>query len=64
MSSAGFSSLTISLDNSVIAGMEIIDGLNQRIVISFQNVDKRSSLTEVDFDFTPPDGVDLFYYDE
>lgn len=62
--SAGFSSLGISLDENVIAGMEIIDGLNQRIVITFQSVDKTSVLTEVDFDFTPPDGVDLFYYDE
>jgi outer membrane lipoprotein carrier protein len=64
VASAGFSSLNISLDKNVIAGMEIIDGLNQRIVITFQNVDKASVLTEVDFDFTPPDGVDLFYYDE
>ena len=61
---AGFSSLDISLDKNVIAGMEVIDGLNQRIVITFQGVDKSSVLTEVDFDFTPPDGVDLFYYDE
>lgn len=61
---AGFSSLNISLDNNVIAGMEIIDGLNQRIVITFEEVDKSSVLTEFDFDFTPPDGVDLFYYDE
>jgi outer membrane lipoprotein carrier protein len=62
--SAGFSSLNISLNKNVIAGMEIIDGLNQRIVITFQDVDKASVLTDVDFDFTPPDGVDLFYYDE
>jgi outer membrane lipoprotein carrier protein len=61
---AGFSSLNISLDEQVIAGMEIIDSLNQRIVITFRNVDKLSVLTELDFDFTPPDGVDLFYYDE
>ena len=64
VTSAGFSSLNISLDKNVIAGMEIIDGLNQRIVITFQGVDKASVLTELDFDFTPPDGVDLFYYDE
>ncbi len=64
VASAGFSSLNISLDNNVIAGMEIIDGLNQRIVITFQSVDKASTLTQSNFDFTPPDGVDLFYYDE
>lgn len=64
ISSAGFSSLNIGLDENVIAGMEIIDGLNQRIVITFQSVDKTSVLTQSDFDFTPPDGVDLFYYDE
>jgi outer membrane lipoprotein carrier protein len=62
--SAGFSSLKIRLDENVITAMEIIDGLNQRIVITFKNVDKTSTLTQSDFDFTPPDGVDLFYYDE
>ena len=61
---AGFSSLSVSLDKNVIAAMEIIDGLNQRIVITFQEVDKLGVLTQLDFDFTAPDGVDLFYYDE
>lgn len=62
--SAGFSSLQISLKEQVIAAMEIIDGLNQRIVITFGSVDKTTALSQSDFDFTPPDGVDLFYYDE
>lgn len=62
--SAGFSSLKISLNENVIAAMEIIDGLNQRIVITFESVDKTTVLSQSDFDFTPPDGVDLFYYDE
>jgi len=60
----GFSSLTLKLENSDLTGMEIIDALNQRVVISFENVDKSQELSPEDFSFTPPEGVDLFYYDE
>ena len=36
----------------------------QRIVIVFDAVDVDSPLTPQDFDFSPPEGVDLFLYDE
>ena len=61
---AGFVGLTLVLNSGLISGMEIVDALEQRIVIRFQNVDHHASLTPADFDFTPPEGVDLFYYDE
>jgi outer membrane lipoprotein carrier protein len=60
----GFSRLSISLEGGVISSMEIIDGLDQRVAIRFHNVDKTSELTPDDFAFTPPEGVDLFYYDQ
>ena len=63
-SGPGFSRLSISLQGGVISGMEIIDGLDQKVSISFHNVDKVSELTPEAFAFTPPEGVDLFYYEQ
>ena len=61
---AGFLSLALSLTNDVVSGMEIVDSLSQRVQISFENVDSETALNPDDFAFTPPDGVDLFYYDQ
>ena len=44
--------------------MEILDKLNQRVVIAFDQLDASAALTPADFAFQPPDGADLFYYDE
>jgi len=63
-SSAGFLSLLLSIDNDVVNGMEIADNLNQRVQITFENVDRKTALSPEDFAFTPPDGVDQFYYDQ
>ena len=63
-SNPGFQRLSLSLDSGVLAGMEIIDALNQRVLITFTEVDKSPGLLPQDFAFEPPDGVDLFYYDE
>lgn len=60
----GFKRLSLTLENGVLMAMEIIDALNQRVLITFQDVDKSPDLSPEDFAFTPPDGVDLFYYDE
>lgn len=60
----GFSRLTLHFDGAAVSSMEIIDRLNQRVHIEFQAVDTASALRPEDFDFTPPQGVDLFYYDE
>jgi outer membrane lipoprotein carrier protein len=59
-----FSRLSLSAADGVISGMEIIDGLQQRLVIKFDNVDRATVLTTEAFEFTPPEGVDLFLYDE
>ena len=63
-SGPGFSRLSLSLQGGIISSMEIIDGLDQRVAISFHNVDKTSQLSADDFAFTPPEGVDLFYYEQ
>ena len=60
----GFKQLTLHLDGSAITGMDILDNLNQRVVIEFSQLDRDTELSSDDFAFTPPDGVDLFYYDE
>jgi outer membrane lipoprotein carrier protein len=60
----GFKRLTLRLDGARIEGMEILDSLNQRVVIDFAQLDAKAGLSSADFAFSPPDGVDLFYYDE
>ena len=60
----GFKQLTLHMQGTAIAGMDILDNLNQRVQISFDQLDDTSALSGEDFSFTPPDGVDLFYYDE
>lgn len=62
--SPGFSSLSLTLNSGVLAGMEIIDALNQRLLIQFREVDTKAILSPEDFAFSPPEGVDLFFYDE
>jgi len=59
----GFKELTLHLNGSTITGMDILDNLNQRVAIEFSQLDSDTELTSEDFAFTPPDGVDLFYYD-
>jgi outer membrane lipoprotein carrier protein len=60
----GFQQLTLRLHDAQLMGMEIVDNLNQRIVINFTELDASSELTDSDFQFLPPEGADLFYYDE
>jgi outer membrane lipoprotein carrier protein len=60
----GFKQLTLHFNEAQLTGMEILDNLNQRIVIKFTELDAKSELTGSDFDFVPPAGADLFYYDE
>lgn len=60
---AGFRSLLLRLDEAGLAGMEIRDNLDQRLVITFADVRADAGLTAGDFAFSPPEGVDLFYHD-
>jgi outer membrane lipoprotein carrier protein len=60
----GFRQLTLQFEGSVVSAMDIMDNLNQRVHIDFDKVDTTSTLQPEDFAFTPPEGADLFYYDE
>jgi outer membrane lipoprotein carrier protein len=61
---ASFRQLTLRFAGTTIAGMEIVNKLNQRVVITFTEVDAATTLSPADFAFEPPAGADLFYYDE
>jgi len=60
----GFRQLTLQFEGNVVSTMEIVDKLNQRVHIDFEQLDTTSPLQPEDFAFTPPEGADLFYYDE
>lgn len=61
----GFRRLGVTFDGDIIRHMDIIDKLGQRVVVDFSDVDTDAPLEAADFQFTPPpDGVDLFYYDQ
>ena len=60
----GFQQLVLIFSDGAIEGMEILDSLNQRVEVQFSNLDSSTALSPADFAFSPPDGVDLFYYDE
>jgi outer membrane lipoprotein carrier protein len=59
-----FQQLTVVLSGAVISHMTIRDNLNQTVEIQLTNDAAAAALTPADFDFTPPAGADLFYYDE
>ncbi len=61
---AGFRELTLRFAGDTIVGMEVVNKLNQRVVITFTEVDAATALRPADFAFEPPPGADLFYYDE
>jgi outer membrane lipoprotein carrier protein len=60
----GFRQLKVSLRAYLIEKMEIVDNLNQRVEIDFGELRVDSGLTPEQFAFQPPEGVDVFYYDE
>jgi outer membrane lipoprotein carrier protein len=60
----GFQQLVLTFSDSAIEGMKILDSLNQQVEVRFSNLDSAATLSPEDFAFSPPDGVDLFYYDE
>ena len=59
----GFSRLILRFEGESIAGMDVLDNLGQRLVITFTEVNLNPGLTERDFAFTPPPDADLFYHD-
>ena len=60
----GFRQLTLVFENGVLAAMDIIDRLKQRVSVQFSDLDSVSVLTPDDFAFQPPPDADLFFYDE
>ena len=64
-SAHSFRRLTVAFADDTITRMDIVDKLGQRLVVDLQNVDSTTALDATDFEFTPPpEGVDLFYYDD
>ena len=59
---AGFQSLELTLDAGIPRELAIVDNLSQRIEISLDAVSTDAIDADV-FDFTPPDGVDVFIHD-
>jgi outer membrane lipoprotein carrier protein len=59
----GFQSLTLRFKGGQIVAMSIRDNLAQRVEVEFSALDS-TALTVQDFDFQPPPGADLFYYDQ
>ena len=60
----GFQQLQVTLRAYLIESMKIIDNLNQRVDIDFGELRVDGGLTPEDFSFEPPEGVDVFYYDQ
>ena len=60
----GFRQLQVTLREYLIESMQIVDNLNQRVDIDFGELRVDSGLTPEDFSFEPPEGVDVFYYDQ
>tara|TARA_R110002110_G_scaffold166675_1_gene367465 strand:+ start:24928 stop:25545 length:618 start_codon:yes stop_codon:yes gene_type:complete len=61
---AGFVQLVLQLEGGELSALEIKDNLNQRVEVSFEGVKDMPDLAPLDFLFVPPEGTDLFYYDE
>lgn len=61
---AEFREVGLRLSDGKLTGMEIRDRLGQRVLIEFSAVDSTTRLQPADFQFEPPEGVDLLYYDD
>ncbi len=61
---SGFEQVVVSLVDGKLASMEILDQLQQRLLVTFSDVNADVELAPVDFSFSPPGGADTFYYDE
>ncbi|NND68420.1 MAG: hypothetical protein HKN19_12605 [Halioglobus sp.] len=59
----GFSRLLLRFEGDRLAGMDVLDNLDQRLVIAFSALDLAPGLTAADFAFVAPPDADLFYHD-
>jgi outer membrane lipoprotein carrier protein len=60
----GFKQLSLRFEQARIAGMEIRDNLDQKVIVELTVRDANAKLSADDFAFSPPPGSDTFYYDE
>jgi outer membrane lipoprotein carrier protein len=60
----GFRRLTVIFADGQLSRMLIVDNLNQQVSIDLSEQDSESPLSPEDFAFTPPEGADVFYYDD
>ncbi|GAB3272319.1 outer membrane lipoprotein chaperone LolA [Parahaliea aestuarii] len=61
---AAFRQLEVEFAGNILTSMEILDSLGQRVVVNFTRLVRDAPLNPGDFEFSPPAGADLFYYDE
>jgi outer membrane lipoprotein carrier protein len=59
-----FKRLSVEFQSADFKTLEIVDNLNQRIVISFDNINSEATLTPDDFVFSAPAGADFFNYEQ
>lgn len=59
----GFSRLLLHIDDGTLTGMDVIDNLDQRLIITFSALNLEPGLTAADFAFVAPPDADLFYHD-
>ena len=63
-SDVGFKQLSLHFEQSRISSMEIRDNLDQKVIVELTVRNASAKLSAEDFAFSPPDGSDIFYYDE
>lgn len=61
-SGAGFQSLELDFENGLPVALAIVDNLSQRIEIRLESISTEAFDNDV-FNFSPPDGVDVFIHD-
>jgi len=54
-----FASAKIAFSDGIPDALELVDGLSQRTLIEFKDVEVNSGLRRRDFEFDPPAGVDV-----
>lgn len=58
--SDGFQSLRLALDKNGLRQMQLVDSFDQTTELYFDNIERNGSIDSKRFEFTAPDGVDVF----
>lgn len=59
LESADFSAVLVGFRDGLLAGLELVDGLDQVTEIRFDGVETNPAVPEGVFQFSPPEGVDV-----